>query len=857
MLLGSRAEVEKGQESDEVVKAARRKIQDQESSRSTKVPEAGSVAQFLINDSDAEQVDEQQSEPFLGDLPEPPPPPDIHDEEKEPPDPAATALPASPPSRPSDHIQQYAISHGPEPLQSPTSLPSPTAVPDHFRRPHHIGSPRSLSQTPLSSTEVATDITPRQKPRPPSTEFRGSKEVRPLRPVERHNSHQEPAPEETCPALPPSLPSSHTTSRALSVHDPEERDPVQTADFDLSVESHNPLEGGGMTIDTNRKAMDSDLLDLQQATPTASSFQHAIVSQGMPSPPTGRPSSPKLANKETTQTSSTLGDAALSAVLGGSTAFALRRASQHDEPSRQELSRDEDQQFQQGLDDMALDSGAHRQHESSTQIFSRKEDEQFQPGFEDTAPGADVDRPSDDQLAYEDDSAPQKTKKGKKGKKGKRKASKAEEKEVQSSISDTVPATSSQTTEPQPLSPEDVRQSQDQDAQDAVDSWFAPAPSKKGKKKKKKGVLDGLPEASELAQTTDLPREVGEHAELASVQQNEDLTREMSRDQVVRTMTAASQDVDQDEGETIQHTRIVEQAPLENLLERRQGRSKGKKGKKGRKSLVLDDNLPSSAKEIGFVDPFTEKSGEDTSQTSQLRAVSEDNPETATDKLPTATLLGLFISPEATPLPDEDDLDLLDEQPPSPVIQPTDEATNQGLDAESKEPLKETRTRGEYPFPEQPLEESSILPTQLEQNEADDFFAFPSKEKKERRAKRPPPQLLTRKPAFKKNRSCLPSYPKWMEIEPSSHLSLMSPSSMHLKRSPKRLRMNGLVSTARRKGRNGRRRNKAPRLTTTWVVKSRNRRPCLQLHLKNSKMSKSSILSMSQSSTYHRKNLAR
>ena len=703
---------------------------DQESSRSTKVPEAGSVAQFLINDSDAEQVDEQQSEPFLGQRPEPPPPPDIYDEEKEPPDPAATALPASAPSRPSDHIQQYATSHAPEPLQSPTALPSPTAVPIHFRRPRPIDSPRSLSQTPLSSTEVAADITPRQKPRPRSTEFRGSKDMRPLWLVERHNSHQEPAPEVTYPALPPSLPSSHTTSRASSVHDPEERDPVQTGDFDLNAESHDPLEEGrGLTIDTDKKAMDSDLLDSQQATPTASSFQHATASQGMPSPPTSRPSSPKPAIEETTQTSSTLRDAALVAALGGSAAFALHRASQHDEPSRQELSRDEDEQFQQGLDDMALDSGAHRQHESSTQVFSRKEDDQFQPGFEDTAPGADVDRPSDDQLAYEDDFAPQKTKKGKKGKKGKRKASKAEEKEVQSSISDTAPAKSSQTTEPQPLSPEDVRQIQEQDAQNAVDSWFAPAPSKKDKKKKKEGVLDGLPEASELAQTTDLPREDGEPAEPASVQQNEDLTREMSRDQVVDTMTAASQDVDQDEGETTQPTTIAEQAPLENLLEIRQSKSKGKKGKKGRKSLVLDDNLPSSAKEIGFVDPFTEQSSEDTSQTSQLRDVSENTPETATDKLPTVTLPDLFISPEATPLPEEDDFDLQDELPPSPVVQPTDEATNQELDAESKEPLKETRTRGEYPFPEQPLEEPSILPTQLEQNEADDFFTFPSKKK--------------------------------------------------------------------------------------------------------------------------------
>ncbi|KAL2039684.1 hypothetical protein N7G274_007543 [Stereocaulon virgatum] len=769
---------------------------DQESRRSTKVPEAGSVTRFLIRDSDGEDVDEQQAESFLGERPEPPAPPDIHDVEKEPPGPAVTALPASPPSRHYDEAQQSANPQTPESLPSPNLLPSPTAVPIDFRRRRPSGSPRSLSQTPLSSTEVVADIGPRQKPRPRSTDLRDSKG---MRLVKRHNAHQEPAPEETYPVLPSSLPPSHTNSRASSVHDPEEAAPVPIGDLDSTEVSHDQTqERRGLMIDTNEESADADLLDAQQANTTASSLHHATTSQEMPSSLVRRQSPPKPVVEEIPHASSTLRDAVLGAAIGGTAAFALHRAGQHEEPSRQKLSREEDEQFQQGLDDMALEPGAHLQQRATARDISHGEDKRFQPNFEDKVLDVDVDRLPDDQLAFDDDFAPQNTERGRNGK---RKASKAEQTKDKASVSDEGPAPSTGTVEAQPLSPEDVRHIQEQDVKDAVGSWYAPAPSKKDKKEKKKGTAEELPSTSDLGRSKELHRDDGEAAEPESVQQTEDLTREMSRDQVVRMLAAASRDVDQDkvvtaqptmiaeqvpreqvenvitaasqdinqdehktsqptmiadqatrdqivdtmaaasqamnqkEDQTTQSTTTAEQAPYKNTLERRQTKSKGENGKKARKSSVLNHDLPSSPIDIGFVDPFTEQRSKDASEIPQLREVSEDAPAYATHELPMPTSTRLLISPEATPLPVDDDLDLLEELPPSPIIEPINQVVIQELKAEPEEPPKETRTHGRFPFSEQPLKQSRDPPTvpvqrtQPEQSDLGDSYAFPSFER--------------------------------------------------------------------------------------------------------------------------------
>ena len=135
--------------------------------------------------------------------------------------------------------------------------PSPTAIPLVFRRPPGTGIARSASATPAQSPSLATPKN--KKPRPQSTEFK-SNEFRPLWLVERHNPKQEVDPHEAL----PSLPSSHSTSRASSIHDgdlterfPSTRDP--RSQLTLDIEAAQDVK--------------SDLLDSQQATPTAASYQ--------------------------------------------------------------------------------------------------------------------------------------------------------------------------------------------------------------------------------------------------------------------------------------------------------------------------------------------------------------------------------------------------------------------------------------------------------------------------------------------------------------------------------------------------------------------------------------------------------
>lgn len=115
-------------------------------------------------------------------------------------------------------------------------------------------------------------LSPRNRQnRPLSTEFKSSKEFRPLWLVERHAgdpSRRKEAPEEVY----PSLPSSHSNSRASSVHDAERDDANKvldrwTMDEDATL-SHEPLP-----FDVRELDYRPDLLDSQQPTPTKDSFQ--------------------------------------------------------------------------------------------------------------------------------------------------------------------------------------------------------------------------------------------------------------------------------------------------------------------------------------------------------------------------------------------------------------------------------------------------------------------------------------------------------------------------------------------------------------------------------------------------------
>ncbi|KAL9121813.1 MAG: hypothetical protein Q9187_001629, partial [Circinaria calcarea] len=174
--------------------------------------------------------------------------------------------PTSPATTPSGHRRHLSMLQLSE-VSHPGSSPSPTAVPLFFRKPPSAGFSRSSPSTPAASSQSAASFTPRQRqPRPSSTEFKTSTEFRPLWLVERHSARQIPPLNEVY----PSLPSSHSTSRASSVHDPEDLDPFD--DVKLGSDELDILAEPDLIVDTHRNTR-SDFLDSQQATPTAASFQ--------------------------------------------------------------------------------------------------------------------------------------------------------------------------------------------------------------------------------------------------------------------------------------------------------------------------------------------------------------------------------------------------------------------------------------------------------------------------------------------------------------------------------------------------------------------------------------------------------
>ena len=160
---------------------------------------------------------------------------------------------------------------------------SPTAVPLHFRRPPT--SPGLSRAVPVEAPTAESPGSPSQQRhrRPGSVEFRNSREIRPLWLVERHSSVKgETEPQEGL----PSLPSSKTSSRVPSIEDLKalnDDDGVRSWEqVDLShsiMENRRPT---GLTIETDHANENHDrgidLLDSQQATPTAEHFENSSPS---------------------------------------------------------------------------------------------------------------------------------------------------------------------------------------------------------------------------------------------------------------------------------------------------------------------------------------------------------------------------------------------------------------------------------------------------------------------------------------------------------------------------------------------------------------------------------------------------
>ena len=520
---------------------------DSEVSRST-IPSAGSVAQYLAQDSDSERSQEQVLESFLGERPDPPPPPDISDGSKQPPGTFAAELSREAGSRtlPEIYPRQNSETRVSDVPHSPKTLSSPTAVPIHFRRSAHERA-RSSSQSPLSSVQNANDVPQPSRPRPRSTDFENSKEYRTLWLVERNQSRQDIPRDETY----PSLPSSHSTSRNSSPHSPDRQQGSEMAER----RTFEPLEGDhGLMIDTGSRAMQSELLDSQQATPTATSFQRTSVTREQPSPPDSRSTSPTWAtDAHDKHISSTLSDATLAAVVGSTAAFTLHKAGEQDKSQDRTLPREESKNLHGSLDDIAIDT---QKTEPTT-------------------------------LDDEEDFVPQKKKKGKKDKKSKRQAT-----------------------------------------EDFAEESLPPL------------------ETTERVDDPTKPR--------SPIQENEgvNLTKEMPVNEVVNIMTSAAQQPGPIDDSLASKSLPVNENAIESGLERSESKKSNKE--EGKKSLAdveepLDDEpiprqetrdgKPIPPRHMDFKDPFKEPPREHVKE--------------------------LDWSPTTTPLPEDDDLDLLDEPPRS------------------------------------------------------------------------------------------------------------------------------------------------------------------------------------------------
>lgn len=728
---------------------------------SSTVHEATSTAQHVEDDNKPEQIDEQRPESFLDMRPEPPPPPDLQPEYEEPLDPFTTAdQPVSPQSRSEDRTRQYPQVHSGDPL------PSPTAVPFDFRfsRPRpSLRSARSMSQTPPSSPQFVADPPLRTKPRPRSTEFKSSNtEFRPLMLVERHRSHQESALEEAY----PSLPSSHTTSRTSSVHDPEEAEHGRRIELEMTEECHNPFEAeNGMVIHTGDDTVQSDLLDSQQATPTASSFQHSKISTDVSPTIASRGSLPNLdASEHSSNPTFTLEDVALTAGIGGSAAFALHKLNSGNDQSILLLPQEEEDQFRQGLDSMAVGQGSNQSgsekvlpietmvarrgidpprplsehtgrgldqqpsddmapHAENRQIydsgvlakpdleaqvdnklFLKKAMNSLSENIDDTLADDDANPVLEDDLSPERDLYPREdfaSQKTKKGKKGKRKSGKSGLPEEHGALLDLESTASSKILAPATLSPEEVQQMQEQDVQDAVDSWFAPvSSSKKDKKKKRKGIVDQSPAFDEPTTPIDDlkdPKNSSRPGTQVGRQESEQLTLDMASDQVGDIMTSTALYAGNVEDHMPEPAPVPSRDSTASLLERRQSKPKGKKGRKGRISTLQSDASPPASpvsKDVNVEDFLSEPPRQRESQATKPVGGFEDPAGFGGHGTPPS----LELSPKERQLPFDEDLDLPKEQITGhEVLEPRHSDSN------------ESRTRSDDAIEALPVVEEAVL----------------------------------------------------------------------------------------------------------------------------------------------------
>ena len=519
--------------------------------RGTSLPSAslnaGSVAKYLDHGVELEQVEEKQPESFLGMRPEPPPPPDLGGvKEQLFTSLETTSLPTSPRAGLDTTNRRFSDAEISNKLPTTSALPSsPTAIPFHFRQPGYPSSTaRSLSQTPLLADQTSADQIPKQKTRPRSTEFKSSKEIRPLWLVERHRSHQEPTRDEVY----PSLPSSHTTSTSSSVVASEEPEHHQEDDYEVKETGHKPIEAE--TAPKVSHLMQPDLLESQQTTPTTSSFHHSRTALDTTSPQAPRNMSPEaLVEDSPPYSNSTPEKGILGSILGDAAAVAMNQTSEKNFPSPKGLPQEEDDDLERHLDDTNLD----------TVTYPSRDDNPYQEDFSTQAP--------------------------KKGRKSKPKAGQFRQGTVQPFLTEAPEAKPSmEAKEPDSLSSEDMRQIEEQDVQDAVDSC--------------RKLVERLPaEVDPSSNAHESPGNNFGTVVSAEDQHNDSLTRGTSRKQVVDIMTATPQDADEDEIEASQSATVVVQAPAKIQTEEDQTEPKGQTCNKGHMDLSQDDVGPDDVEE--------------------------------------------------------------------------------------------------------------------------------------------------------------------------------------------------------------------------------------------------------------------
>ena len=486
----------------------------------------------------------------------------------------AVSLPTSPTRRPGGQAQRLSELQNAGGNQSPHSSPSTTAIPVHFRiPPASPGVARSSPSAP--QTPSAQDAQPsRPKLRPRSTEFKSSNEFRPLWLVERHGSKQESTLDETY----PSLPSSHTTSRTSSVRDHAETGSDSTEFFN-SIEYQGEVNyaGDGLMIDTIRATTETGLLDSQQTTPTAATFpdapsqkeeaaQPAAAPQSEPPPlqhrskagridevveRSGRPSPPDQPVAPERNLPS-LKDITLGAVLGVSSAGALFAATHEENKGAVQT------------DGLKGDENPPMEEKPETAI------EQSSSHDIDGFMASSVDHAIEERSGH--DLAPDLSS-SMNGKLG----SQAQE-----------PVGSARPTEVEYLTMAQQRAIQEQDAQDAVDSWFSsPSPKmsktdRKGKRKSRSVVTQNQSKTAWPAKASTAPQHVDEndvtmeeaafrqaidesHQREKSVvpisESRESVTREMPAEEVIAVMSGLAAVANQDESPSVEarDPAIVEQ----------------------------------------------------------------------------------------------------------------------------------------------------------------------------------------------------------------------------------------------------------------------------------------------------------